>query len=139
FRSRPGERVKDHDRHTRALRVNLGGDLTERVIDYVVADSAHVPEVALCIQIIHSDAGSGHDVVKMIEEQPLPGTLHLLLRIGFLLKLGKRRKFLSVQQSSFTAPDTALGFRLGSKDTAVILEVEFVIPYRYLHVRKLAF
>src|ERR1017187_4350563 len=49
---------------------------------------------------------------------------------------GLRRKFLGIEYGFLCAPDSALGFGLRSKDSAVICEVEFAVPGRNLHVRK---
>ena len=77
--------------------------------------------------------------MKMIEQQPPPGPLHILLRIGSSIKNSQRRNLLRIQKRFFRAANALLGICLGRENTAVVLEIEFALPSGYVHLRKFLF
>jgi hypothetical protein len=81
FRSRPGERIENHDRHTITLRVDVSQNLVERTICYLTRRTSNLLQIALGIEIVHCDAGARHNIVKVIEQQILPGEFELILRV----------------------------------------------------------
>ena len=82
FVSRPRHRVEDNDRDAGTL-VLTRARCRQRCVDDLIASAADVFEIALCLQIIHADAGAGHDVVELVEEEIFPFLLKQVLRIGF--------------------------------------------------------
>ena len=72
FRSRPGERIENHDRHAVSARIYTLGvdvrhDLTECSVRDLVRRASDIFQVSLRVEIVHRDSGTGHDVVEMIE------------------------------------------------------------------------
>src|SRR5581483_1586151 len=70
--ARPSERVEDQHGHTLTVAVDVSSYFIERIGDDLAAGAAHVAQVATSIEVIHPDAGTWHDVVKMIEQQTFP-------------------------------------------------------------------
>ena len=60
--------------------------------------------------------------MKIIEEQSLPGTIHLLLRIDTALEQSQGSELLRVQHDLFAVPNSPLGFSLRREHAAVILK-----------------
>ncbi len=59
----------------------MSDDFAECTLADFIRSSRDVFQIALGIQIVHRNAGAGHDVMEMIEEQPLPCQFHVVLRI----------------------------------------------------------
>ena len=105
------------------------GDIIRRAI--------HILQIPLRIQIVHRNAGTRHDVVKMVKQQILPAQQHAILRVRPPVQQSQRRELLRIQNIFFRSPDPPLGLRLGGKDAAMILEIQFAIPRRNLHAGQL--
>src|ERR1700683_2422677 len=104
--SRPRDRIENHGWHAVALSVNVSQYFVERAICDLLRGAGYVFEISFGVEIIHSDPGARHNVVKVIKQQILPGKLELIMRVRAAVERSQRTVFLGVKHKFLVMPDS---------------------------------
>src|SRR5579862_2022099 len=107
--SRPGQRVEYHDGNSIALSVDVSQNLTEGLIRDFAIYPSDVLKIALCVQIVHRNTGTWHDVMKLIEQKILPREFQFILRIVSAEQKCHGGVFFRVQRLFFCSADSPFG------------------------------
>src|SRR5580704_1847871 len=81
FCSCPGERIENHNWHAVTLGIDVSQNLVKRDVRDLTCRAGDVFQIALGIEIVHCDSGTGHDIMEVIEEQIFPGKFELILPV----------------------------------------------------------
>src|SRR5262249_4958788 len=110
--------------------VHLTREAVKSVAGHLVGGLDNGGVVATSVLVHPTDAGSGKDVVELLDEQRLPCGFETIPRIGGLERVGDRCPEFCVAERQLAVPIVALHVGVRGVGAAVQLEVELAGPNR---------